>query len=154
MYHAAKRCDRAFTSCSFLRKLACVPQCWCTLTTVPSRAYLPAVSRCGMAVASQLIHCEALQWVLKTAQWLTSTQLPTIGNIYHKHCQGRAKSIIKDASQPNHGLFTLLPFGRKSFFPETVTAELQTTVLRMIALITALSPYTHCLFLHMLNLSC
>ncbi|XP_072100677.1 uncharacterized protein [Mobula birostris] len=77
---------------------------------------------------------KALQQVVKTAQRIIGTQLPTIENIYHKCCLGRAKSIIKDASHPNHGLFTLLPSGkryrslrshtsryRKSFFPEAVT---------------------------------
>ncbi|XP_059808501.1 uncharacterized protein LOC132382385 [Hypanus sabinus] len=77
---------------------------------------------------------KALQRVVKTAQQIIGTQLPTIENSYHKCCLGRAKSIIKDAFHPNHGLFTLLPSGRryrslrshtsrhrKSFFPEAVT---------------------------------
>ncbi|XP_059828790.1 uncharacterized protein LOC132395778 [Hypanus sabinus] len=78
--------------------------------------------------------CKALQQVVKTAQRINGTQLPTIENIYHKRCLGRAKSILKDVSHPNHGLFTLLPFDRhyrslcsrtsrhgRSFFPEAVT---------------------------------
>lgn len=77
---------------------------------------------------------KALQRVVKTAQRITGTQLTSIENIYHKRCLGRARNIIKDASHPNHGLFTLLPSGRryrslrsrtsrlrKSFFPEAVT---------------------------------
>uniref|UniRef100_A0A9J7ZN72 Alkylated DNA repair protein AlkB homologue 8 N-terminal domain-containing protein n=1 Tax=Cyprinus carpio carpio TaxID=630221 RepID=A0A9J7ZN72_CYPCA len=77
---------------------------------------------------------KALQWVVKTAQRITGTQLTTTENIYHKCSLGRARNIIKDASHPNHGLFTLLPSGshyrslrshasrlRKSFFPEAVT---------------------------------
>ena len=55
---------------------------------------------------------------------------------------GRMTNIIKDASHSNHGLFTLLPSGRryrslcscasrlrKSFFTEAVTAKLHTTIL-------------------------
>lgn len=77
---------------------------------------------------------KALQRVVKTAQQITGTQLPTIEEIYHKRCLGRARNIIKDASYPNHRLFTLLPCGRhyrslcsrnrslrKSFFPMAVT---------------------------------
>uniref|UniRef100_A0A9J8BUX2 Alkylated DNA repair protein AlkB homologue 8 N-terminal domain-containing protein n=1 Tax=Cyprinus carpio carpio TaxID=630221 RepID=A0A9J8BUX2_CYPCA len=77
---------------------------------------------------------KALQRVVKTAQRITGTQLTSIENIYNKRCLGRARNIIKDASHPNHGLFTLLPSGRryrslrsrtsrlrKSFFPGAVT---------------------------------
>ncbi|KAI4890782.1 hypothetical protein NFI96_007797, partial [Prochilodus magdalenae] len=51
---------------------------------------------------------KALQRVVKMAQRITGTQLPTIQDIYHKRCLGRARNIIKDVSHPNHGLFTLL----------------------------------------------
>ncbi|KAI4885335.1 hypothetical protein NFI96_001849 [Prochilodus magdalenae] len=77
---------------------------------------------------------KALQRVVKTAQRITGTQLPTIESVYQKRCLSRARSIIKDPSHPNHELFTLLPSGRryrslrsrtnrlrKSFFPEAVT---------------------------------
>ncbi|KAI4891818.1 hypothetical protein NFI96_002199 [Prochilodus magdalenae] len=77
---------------------------------------------------------KALQQVVKTAQRITGTQLPTIESVYKKRCLSRARSIIKDPSHPNHELFTLLPSGRcyrslrsrtnrlrKSFFPEAVT---------------------------------
>ncbi|KAI4904189.1 hypothetical protein NFI96_000143 [Prochilodus magdalenae] len=39
----------------------------------------------------------ALQWVVKMAQRITGTQLPTIEDIYHKRCLGRARNIIKDS---------------------------------------------------------
>ncbi|KAI4904925.1 hypothetical protein NFI96_004658 [Prochilodus magdalenae] len=48
---------------------------------------------------------KALQRVVKMAQRITGTQLPTIQDIYHKRCLGGARSIIKDVSHPNHGLF-------------------------------------------------
>ncbi|KAI4903633.1 hypothetical protein NFI96_009461, partial [Prochilodus magdalenae] len=54
---------------------------------------------------------KALQRVVKIAQGITGTQLPTIQDIYHKRCLGR--NIIKDVSHPNHGLFTPLPSGRR-----------------------------------------
>ncbi|KAI4876126.1 hypothetical protein NFI96_006695, partial [Prochilodus magdalenae] len=56
---------------------------------------------------------KALQRVVKMAQRITGIQLPTIQDIYHKRCLGRARNIIKDVSHPNHGLFTLLPSGRR-----------------------------------------
>ncbi|KAI4882866.1 hypothetical protein NFI96_000892 [Prochilodus magdalenae] len=56
---------------------------------------------------------KALQRVVKMAQRITGTQLPTIQDIYRKRCLGRARNIIKDVSHPNHGLFTLLPSGRR-----------------------------------------
>ncbi|KAI4890520.1 hypothetical protein NFI96_010035, partial [Prochilodus magdalenae] len=55
---------------------------------------------------------KALQRVVKTAQRITGTQLPTIESVYQKRCLSRARSIIKDPSHPNHELFTLLPSGR------------------------------------------
>ena len=73
-----------------------------------------------------------------------------------QHWEHLSKSIIKDASHPNHGLFILLPSARryrsllshtnrlrKSFFPEAVT-QLNFTPQRSLL---------HCPFLHRLNLS-
>ncbi|KAI4894227.1 hypothetical protein NFI96_006080 [Prochilodus magdalenae] len=48
---------------------------------------------------------KALQRVVKMAQRITGTQLPTIQDIYHKRCLGRARKIINDVSHPNPGLF-------------------------------------------------
>ncbi|XP_062891797.1 uncharacterized protein LOC134339323 [Mobula hypostoma] len=47
---------------------------------------------------------KALQRVVKTAQRIIGTPLPTTENIYHKRYLGRVKSIIKDASHLNYGL--------------------------------------------------
>ncbi|KAI4889745.1 hypothetical protein NFI96_003302 [Prochilodus magdalenae] len=52
---------------------------------------------------------KALQRVVKMAQRITGTQLPTIQDIYHKRCLGRARNIIKDVSHPNPGLFPSSP---------------------------------------------
>ncbi|KAI4873926.1 hypothetical protein NFI96_030144 [Prochilodus magdalenae] len=56
---------------------------------------------------------KALQRVVKTAQRITGTQLPTTESVYQKRCLSRARSIIKDPSHPNHELLTLLPSGRR-----------------------------------------
>ncbi|KAI5615474.1 gastrula zinc finger protein XlCGF28.1-like [Silurus asotus] len=59
--------------------------------------------------------CErkALQRVVKTAQRITGTQLPSIEHLHHSKCLRRAHSIIKDSSHPSHKLFNLLPSRRR-----------------------------------------
>ena len=76
---------------------------------------------------------KALQRVVKTAQRIAGAPLPAIKDIYRKRCLKRAGKIIRDPSHPSHGLFTLLPSGRRyrslrtkttryrnSFFPTAV----------------------------------
>uniref|UniRef100_A0A3P9IWZ8 Reverse transcriptase domain-containing protein n=1 Tax=Oryzias latipes TaxID=8090 RepID=A0A3P9IWZ8_ORYLA len=77
---------------------------------------------------------KALQRVVKTAQRITGTPLPALEDIQRKRCLRRARSILKDSSHPDHGLFNLLPSGRRfrslrtrttrfrnSFFPKAVS---------------------------------
>ncbi|KAM3870092.1 uncharacterized protein ACN63O_005204 [Diretmus argenteus] len=67
---------------------------------------------------------KALQRVVKTAQRITGTSLPSIEAVQHKRCLLRTRSITKDSSHPSHKLFTHLPSGRRyrnSFFPSAVT---------------------------------
>ena len=77
---------------------------------------------------------KTLQRVVKTAQRITGSPLPTIDAVQHKRCLRKARSIEKDSSHPNHRLFALLPSGRRyralrsrtsrlrnSFFPAAVT---------------------------------
>jgi hypothetical protein len=54
-----------------------------------------------------------LQRVVKTAQKITRTPLPSLESIYHHRVTRRAASILKDPSHPQLGLFTLLPSGRR-----------------------------------------
>ncbi|CAM4275437.1 unnamed protein product [Leuciscus chuanchicus] len=55
-----------------------------------------------------------LQRVVKTAEKIVGTSLPTLQAIYHRRVQRRAVSIIKDHTHPQHRLFKLLPSGRSS----------------------------------------
>ena len=77
---------------------------------------------------------KSLHRVVNSAQRTIGCPLPPIHNIYHDRCLNKAKSIVKDNTHPNHGLFTLLPSGKRyrslrsrtsrhknSFFPEAVT---------------------------------
>ncbi|KAK0134286.1 hypothetical protein N1851_030137 [Merluccius polli] len=77
---------------------------------------------------------KALQRVVKIAQRITGSPLPSIEAVQRKRCLRKARSIAKDNSHPNHRLFTLLPSGKRyrslgtrtsrfrgSFFPQAVT---------------------------------
>src|SRR4029434_1515864 len=77
---------------------------------------------------------KTLQRVVKTAQCITGSPLPTIEAVQRKRCLRKVRSIEKDSSSPNHRLFALLPSGRRyralrsqtsrlrnSFFPAAVT---------------------------------
>ncbi|XP_067379202.1 uncharacterized protein [Channa argus] len=54
-----------------------------------------------------------LQRGVKTAQKITRTPLPSLQRIYHCRVHRRAASIYKDPSHLQHGVFTLLPSGRR-----------------------------------------
>ena len=77
---------------------------------------------------------KALQRVVKTAQRIIGSSLPSIEAVQSKRYLRNARGICKDCSHPNHRLFTLLPSGRRyrslrtrtsrfrgSFFPAAVT---------------------------------
>ncbi|TWW74474.1 hypothetical protein D4764_14G0004770 [Takifugu flavidus] len=77
---------------------------------------------------------KALQKVVKTAQRIAGASLPSIKDIYRRRCHRRAKKVSKDSCHPAHGLFTLMPSGRRyrslqtktsrfrnSFFPTAVS---------------------------------
>ncbi|KAI4884846.1 hypothetical protein NFI96_004895, partial [Prochilodus magdalenae] len=63
-----------------------------------------------------------LQRVVKTATKITKMAQPSLQSIYNLRVHRRAASIIKDPTHPQHGLFTLLPSGRRSEI--TVCADL------------------------------
>lgn len=47
-----------------------------------------------------------------SAQKITSSQLPSLEDIYRTRCLSRARNVIKDSSHPNNHFFTLLPSGK------------------------------------------
>ncbi|KAI4892962.1 hypothetical protein NFI96_004432 [Prochilodus magdalenae] len=65
-------------------------------------------------MATVLCNCKVFQQVVKNAQGILGTQPPTTVIIWHKHCLGKLRNIIKDISHPNHRRFTLLPSGKSS----------------------------------------
>ncbi len=74
--------------------------------------------------------CKALQRVVRLAERISGSALPSLPDIYFKRCKSRAAKILKDST---HHLFCLLPSGkrfrsmmakterlRRSFFPQAI----------------------------------
>ncbi|KAM4523301.1 uncharacterized protein V3H82_001565 [Fundulus diaphanus] len=62
--------------------------------------------------------CGASDWknmrrVVRTAEGIIGAPLPSIKDISSQRCVSRAHNIIRDPSQPHHGLFSLLPSGKR-----------------------------------------
>lgn len=77
--------------------------------------------------------CKALQRIVRLAERISGSALPSLQDIYHKRCKSRAIKMIKDSIHPSNHLFTLLPSGkrfrslmakterlRRSFFPQAI----------------------------------
>ncbi len=77
--------------------------------------------------------CKALQRVVRLAERISGSGLPSLQDIYIKRCKSRAAKIIEDSNHPGNHLFHLLPSGkrflsmmakterpRRSFFPQAI----------------------------------
>ncbi len=77
--------------------------------------------------------CKALQRVVRLAESISGSTLPSLQVIYLKRCKSRAAKIIKDSNHPGNHFFILLPSGkrfrsmlakterlRRSFFPQAI----------------------------------
>ncbi len=77
--------------------------------------------------------CKALQKVVRLAEHISGSALPSLQDIYLKRCRSKAVKIIKDSNHPGNHLFILLPSGkrfcslmanterlRRSFFPQAI----------------------------------
>ncbi len=77
--------------------------------------------------------CKALQRVVRLAERISGSALPSLQDIYLKRYKSRAAKIIKDSTHPGNHLFSLLPSGkrfrsmmakterlRRSFFPQAI----------------------------------
>ncbi len=77
--------------------------------------------------------CKALQRVVRLAERISGSTLPSLQDIYLKRCKSRTAKIIKDSNHPGNHLFCLLPSGRRyrsmlakterlrrSFFPQAI----------------------------------
>ncbi len=61
--------------------------------------------------------CKALQRVVRLAERISGSALPSLQDIYLKRCKSRAAKIIKDSNHPGNCLFILLTSGKR--FEET-----------------------------------
>ncbi len=57
--------------------------------------------------------CKALQRVVRLAERISGSALPSLQDIYLKRCKSRAAKIIKDSNHPGNHLFILLPSGKR-----------------------------------------
>ncbi|KAI4902291.1 hypothetical protein NFI96_034704, partial [Prochilodus magdalenae] len=56
---------------------------------------------------------KALRRVVRTAKSIIGSKLPDLQDIYRSRCLRKIQKIRSDCSHPAHGLFTLLPSGRR-----------------------------------------
>ncbi len=57
--------------------------------------------------------CKALQRVVRLAERISGSTLPSLQDIYLKRCKSRAAKIIKDSNHLGNHLFRLLPSGKR-----------------------------------------
>ncbi len=57
--------------------------------------------------------CKALQRVVRLAERISGSALPSLQDIYLKRCKSRAAKIIKDSDHPGNSLFFLLSSGKR-----------------------------------------
>lgn len=74
--------------------------------------------------SSSVAEKKALQRVIKTAQKIINTQLPSLEDIYISRCLQKTTNILKDYSHPANHLFELLPSGRRYRTLKTRTTRL------------------------------
>ncbi len=80
------------------------------------------------------IDCKALQRVVRLAECISVSALPSLQDIYHKRLKSSASKIIKESNHPGNTLFILLSSGkrfrsmmakterlRRSFFPQAIS---------------------------------
>ena len=91
----------------------------CTIESILTNCITVWSGSCSVA------DCKTLQRLVKTAQRITGSSLPTIDAVQRKRCLRRARSIVRDSSHPNHRLFALLPSGRyrAPLFPDQQVQE-------------------------------
>ncbi len=103
--------------------------------------------------------CKALQRVVRLAERISGSALPSLQDIDLKRCKSRAAKILKDSTHPGNHLFCLLPSGkrfrsmmakterlRRSFFPLRPSGSLTQTQSHkhlQDSLLTVKHPYSH-----------
>ncbi len=101
--------------------------------------------------------CKALQRVVRLAEHISGSTLPSLQDIYLKRCKSRAAKILKDSNHPGNHLFCLLPSGkrfrsmmakterlRRSFFPQAIRLlNTKPILINTYKIVTEKHPYSH-----------
>ncbi len=113
--------------------------------------------------------CKALQRIVRLAERISGSALPSLQDIYFKRCKSRDAKIIKDSNHPVNHLFCLLPSGkrfrsmmakterlRRSFFPQAPKLCLITfTGLNLInCKIFTILHHPHCCYIYIPGTTC
>ncbi len=112
--------------------------------------------------------CKALQRVVRLAERISGSALPSLQDIYLKRSKSRAVKIIKDLNHPGNHLFILLPSGkrfrsmmakterlRRSFFPQAPKLKLGLITFTFIWLnLMCTYPVQSCLHILLAHSSC
>ncbi len=85
------------------------------LKTFYSGAIESVLTQCNSVWYSNATNqdCKALQRVVRLAERISGSALPSLQDIYLKRCGSSAAKIIKDSNHPGNYLFTLLPSGKR-----------------------------------------
>ncbi len=102
------------------------------LTNYPENFLFRGHRKCTHSVHLNVV-CKALQRVVRLAECISGSALPSLQDIYLKRCKSRAAKIVKDSNHLGNRLFMLLPSGnrfrsmmakterlRRSFFPQAI----------------------------------
>ncbi|XP_051568305.1 uncharacterized protein LOC127449139 [Myxocyprinus asiaticus] len=82
-----------------------------------------------MALHKLLAHTDTAdpwnsRYIPTTARHIIGGELPSLQEIYTRRCVKKARRIIRDSSHTSHGLFSLLPSGRRYRSIRTRTSQL------------------------------
>ncbi len=115
-----------------LRKFSFSPA---VLKTFYSGAIESVLTQCILVLYGNVSNqdCKALQRVVRLAERISGSALPSLQDIYLKRCKSRAAKIIKDSNHPGNHLLILLSSSkrfrsmmakperlRRSFFPQAI----------------------------------
>ncbi len=81
--------------------------------TFYSGAIESVLTQCISVWNSSNQDCKALQRVVRLAERISGSTLPSLQDIYLKRCKSRTAKIIKDSNHPGNHLFRLLPSGKR-----------------------------------------
>ncbi len=122
------RASRLYSFCSYSARLM-------VLFWKRKKAYIAGLTQCISVWYGNSSNqdCKAMQRVVRLAERISGSALPSLQDIYLKRCKSRAAKILKDSTHPGNHLFCLLPSGkrlrsmmaktgrlRRSFFHQTI----------------------------------